>query len=400
MARHLHLDMPSGAGGDMLLAAFCDLGFSLDPLREALVAMGLGAVDLSTETVAAGAIRALRFRVKTGQENGHGQHRAWRDIRAGLARADLNPAVLARVEAMFTKLAEAEGAVHGVPPEQVHFHEVGAVDSIADLLGLSLALEELRVESISATTPLLGQGLVQSQHGPLPLPAPATLACLVGLPIKRVALDAELTTPTAACFLATQVQTFGPPPVMRFIAVGYGAGSRSLPDRPNVLRAWLGESELSDDEQVWQVEVNIDDMTGEQLAYLMERLLDARALDVWFVPLTMKKSRPAVNLGLLCDESDREILEDLLLEESSSLGLRRWRVERRKLSRRIVRVVTDYGTVRVKLGGEPGPAQTVAPEFEDCKRLALAAGLPIKEVFAATQQAFRQGRLEPEEEGS
>jgi len=184
------------------------------------------------------------------------------------------------------------------------------------------------------------------------------------------------------------------------VAVGYGAGSRSLPDRPNVLRAWLGESELSDDEQVWQVEVNIDDMPGEQLAYLMERLFDARALDVWFVPLTMKKSRPAVNLGLLCDESDREILEDLLLEESSSLGLRRWRVERRKLSRRIVRVVTDYGTVRVKLGGEVGPAQTVAPEFEDCKRLALAAGLPIKEVFAATQQAFRQGRLEPEEEGS
>ncbi|MBW2701709.1 MAG: nickel pincer cofactor biosynthesis protein LarC [Deltaproteobacteria bacterium] len=400
MARHLHLDMPSGAGGDMLLAAFCDLGFSLEPLRDALAAMGLGEVDLSTETVEAEAIRALRFRVKTGRENGHGQHRAWRDIRAGLARADLTPAVLARVEAMFTKLAEAEGSVHGVPPEQVYFHEVGAVDSIADLLGLSMALEELRVESVSATTPLLGQGLVQSQHGPLPLPAPATLACLVGLPVKRLALEAELTTPTAACFLATQVQTFGPPPVMRLVAVGYGAGSRRLPDRPNVLRAWLGENEQSDDEQVWQVEVNIDDMTGEQLAYLMERLLDARALDVWFVPLTMKKSRPAVSLGLLCAESDRAALEDLLLEESSSFGLRRWRVERRKLSRRIVRVVTDYGMVRVKLGGEAGPAQTVAPEFEDCKRLALAAGLPIKEVFAATHQAFRQGRLEPGEEGS
>jgi hypothetical protein len=399
--RVLHLDMPSGIAGDMTLAALTQLGAPLEPLEEALGAMGLVGVEVRALPVEVSGIAALGLEVREGggdpdqADHGHHHpHRRYAEIRALLARAGLPAGARGRAEDMFARLAEAEGRVHGVPADEVAFHEVGAVDSIADLVGVALALEHLAPGRLSASPPVVGHGVIHSQHGPLPSPAPATLELLKGLPVRGLDVEAELTTPTGAAILRSQVQTFSAFPSLVPEAVGHGAGTRSLPGRPNLLRAILGEAPAQAEEE-WLLETNLDDMPPSLLEHLMERLYAEGALEVWLAPIIMKRSRPAVVLSLLGPTGRLEALEGVLLRESTSLGLRRRPVERRKLARLERRVQTPWGMVRVKLAMEAGRALHATPELADCRALAESAGVPLLSVDQAARAAWREEEDNP-----
>jgi len=386
----LHLDMIGGIAGDMTVAALTHLGAPLGPLREALSAMGLGGLGVEVIPVAPSGISALRFQVNGASNEGH-PHRALPDVLALISRAGLPASASERAERIFGHLAEAEGAVHGIEPERVTFHEVGALDSIADIVGVVLALEHLAPDRITASIPLVGSGTIPSRHGPLPVPAPATLALLRGLPVTGLAIDAELTTPTGAAILASVAQAFGPWPAMRPEAIGYGAGTRELPSRPNLLRAVLGEAEGQAAAE-WLIEANIDDMSPEHYTHLVERLLEAGAHDAWLTPVQMKKGRPAIVIGILCDEDHRDPVERTLFTESTTIGLRRQRVERRKLARRSDSVQTPWGPVRIKVASEGDQIYTASPEYEDCRALARSSGVPLAEVYEVARAAWRAGR--------
>ncbi len=383
----LHLDMVGGIAGDMTVAALTHLGAPLDPLRRALDAMGLEGLEIRTEPVAPSGIGALRFEVRGADGQAH-PHRTLPDVLDLIGRAGLPAAIGDRIARVFRRLAEAEGAVHGVAVDQVTFHEVGALDSIADIVGVVLAVDHLAPDRITASPPVVGSDTVDSRHGPLPVPAPATLQLLRGLPVVGLPVAAELTTPTGAAILAELCDSFGPWPAMRPEAIGYGAGTRELPGRPNLLRAVLGEaSEAASDE--WLVEANIDDMSPEHYAHLIERLLEAGAHDAWLTPVQMKKGRPAIVIGILCDEDHRDATERTLFCESTTIGLRRQRVERRKLARRTDEVQTPWGPVRVKVASEGDRIYTASPEYEDCRALARSAGVPLADVYEAARAAWR-----------
>jgi len=394
--RVLHLDMPSGIAGDMALAALSQLGAPLEPLQVALGAMGLTGVRVSLEPAEVSGITALRLRVLE-PDHGHGHaHRSYADVRELLARAGLDAGARARAEDMFARLAEAEGRVHGRPAAEVTFHEVGAVDSIADIVGVALALEHLAPGRVTASPPVVGHGVVASQHGPLPLPAPATLELLRGIQLRALDVAAELTTPTGAAILASQVTAFTPGPALAPTAIGHGAGARALPGRPNLLRAILGEAPEEAAEELL-LEANLDDMPPTLLEHLLARLQAEGALEAWLQPVVMKKCRPAVVVACLCTSDRLAALERVLLRESTSLGLRRRVVERRKLARRHARVETPWGPVRVKLALEGGRLLHLTPEYEDCRALAERAGVPLLSVDQAARAAWREEEGEAHE---
>lgn len=387
--RVLHFDMPSGIAGDMALAALAQLGAPLEPLRAAIDRMGLAGVDIALEPIRPSPIAAQRVRISGADGGGH-PHRDLAAVRALIDRAGLPAAARQRALAMFDRLARAEAAVHGTTAEQVTFHEVGAVDSIVDVVGVALALDHLAPDRISASPAAVGSGWIDSQHGPLPVPAPATLELLRGLPLRGQAVAAELTTPTGAAILATQVDRFGTWPAMRLHAVGIGAGSRRLADRPNLLRIALGDGETAELEDEVLVEANIDDMSPEIYAHLIDRLLAAGAGDAWLAPVQMKKGRPAVVVAALCTRGRLAAVEQTLFRESTTIGLRRQPIERRKLERRHASVTTPWGVVAIKVAGEGGRILTAAPEHEDCRALADEAGVPLRAVYDAARAAWHQ----------
>jgi pyridinium-3,5-bisthiocarboxylic acid mononucleotide nickel chelatase len=382
----LHFDIVSGIAGDMTLGALLHLGVPLDPLREAVRAMGLENISLEAKPASPNGIGAIRFQVHSG-ETGH-EHRSWGDIRKLLGRAGLTPGARERAEDIFARLARVEGAIHGVDAQNVVFHEVGAVDSIADVVGVALALDFLGPDEISSSPTVLGHGLTKSQHGTIPIPAPATLELLKGIPARGTNLGVELTTPTGAAILASQVRRFSSWPDMILSRIGYGAGSRELEDRPNLLRVLLGEQKTEQTADEILLEANIDDMSPEYFDHLMERLLEAGAHDVWLQPVYMKKSRPAVTLSVLCNEGLLESLEKIVFTESTTIGLRRWVVTRRKLARRHETVQTAFGPVRIKVSGDGDQTMTASPEHDDCKKLAVSKKVPLKLVYEAAMQAW------------
>jgi uncharacterized protein (TIGR00299 family) protein len=382
--RALYLDLSSGIGGDMMVAALGQLGFSLEPLRQALDAMGLAAVRLRLEPVERSGIEARRFTVEAPGEDR--AERCYADIRTLLGRSGLSGGARERAEAMFARLAEAEAHVHGTSPDAVHFHEVGAADSIADIVGCALALEALAPERILASTPAVGWGVVQSRHGPLPLPAPATVELLRGIRVRHLDLEGELITPTGAAILATQVQRFGEPVEIAVEKVGYGAGTRTFPGRPNLLRLLWGEDGGGPAEELL-LEANIDDMNPQAFEHLMERLLAEGALDVWLQPVIMKKSRPGVVLALLCPAARAPALEEIVFAESTTIGLRRQAVERARLERNSFEVDTPFGRVRVKAARRSGRLLRLTPEYEDCRNRARAAGVSLLTVMEAARAA-------------
>jgi uncharacterized protein (TIGR00299 family) protein len=355
-------------------------------LQNVMQSMGLGEVSIETTTTQSHGITALRF-IVTSTSPTH-PHRPWRDIRKLLEKADLSAEARKRSIDIFLSLAKAEAEIHSTTPEEVIFHEVGAVDSIADVVGCSLAIEALNPDTITSSPPVLGRGVTRSHHGTIPVPAPATLELLKGIPTRGLEVEAELTTPTGAAILAAQVGSFTSWPDLKIQGIGYGAGSRTIEDRPNLLRVVFGEAQEHRRDEIL-VAANIDDMNPEFFEYLMDLLLGAGAHDVWMQPVIMKKSRPAVTLSMLCDEDSLEKLEGILLRESTTIGVRRIPVSRRKLARRRELVTTPFGEVRLKVSGEGDQVWTVSPEYDDCRSLAAKCKVPVKEVYQAALAAWK-----------
>ena len=381
-----YFDCFAGIAGDMALGALLDAGGDLEALRAGLRGLDLEPFELAVETVERGGIGATRVTVRAGQ----GAARTWSDVRELLRGATLPEPVRARALATFELLAQAEGRVHRVPPDQVHFHEVGAVDALVDVVGTALLLHQLGVrEAWASPVTTGGSGLTGSAHGPLPVPAPAVLELLRGAPV-RGGPAVELTTPTGAAILAAGVAHFGELPPLRLASVGYGAGSRQLDELPNVLRVILGERVHDDGgagDGALVLETNLDDLVPELAPWVVDRLFAAGASDVWITPVQMKKGRPAITLSALCPPGTDARVRAVLWRETSTLGVRGTPVRKWMLERKLVEVALLGGTVRVKLGLEGGEVVNVAPEFDDCARLATSSGRPLKEVMARAQAA-------------
>ena len=386
-----YLDCFSGISGDMLLGAMVDAGLSLDDLRGDLARLPLTGYEVRAERVTKQGLAGTKVTVEV--EHAHA-HRGLADILDLLAAADLPAEVQAGATRIFTRLAEAEAKVHGTSVEQVYFHEVGAVDAIVDVVGACCGLRRLEIEEVYASALPLGGGWVDTAHGRLPVPAPATVELLKGAPTYGGPVEKELVTPTGAAILTTLCRGFGPMPPMTVKATGCGAGSLDLP-HPNLLRLMIGEPvEPLREQRLTVLETNIDDMNPEFYDHLMERLFAAGALEVYLTPIVMKKSRPGTLVSVLTEPAWVEALSEILFRETSTLGLRVMEVARRCLEREWREVETEYGRVRVKLGLLRGEIVTAAPEYEDCKRLALARGAPVKAVYEAARAAFLQGRGE------
>jgi uncharacterized protein (TIGR00299 family) protein len=375
----LYFDCFSGVSGDMTLAALLDLGLPQEKLRQELGKLGLENYSLEIFQGSRSAIAAVGLKVRVGPQKE--LHRHFSGIRKVIEDSSLEQGVKERSLSIFQRLAEAEAKVHHQRVEEVHFHEVGAVDSIVDIVGTAIGIEHFTPVRILSSELPMGRGFVQCQHGRLPVPAPATLEILKGYPVKNADVEGELVTPTGAAIVATLSSGVGSFPSLKITKIGYGMGRDEFPDRPNLLRLVLGEPiEAHQADQVAVLEANIDDMNPEFYDYLMDRLFELGALDVSLSPLLMKKNRPGTLLQVIVEENNAEALSELILRESTTLGVRRYMVGRKKLPREVKEVETKYGRVRVKVSGET----RFQPEYEDCKRLAIERGVPIQEVYQET----------------
>lgn len=381
MATICYLDAFSGIAGDMLVAALADAGAGPAQIAAALDSLGTGAA-VSFEKVKRAGISATAFRVDCGRQHAH---RHLSHILGIIDRADLTPRAKRDATAVFRRLGEAEAAVHGVPIEKVHFHEVGAADSIADIVGACVAFDLLNVDTIVCSPLNLGSGTAQTEHGLLPVPAPATAALLAGKPVYSRGPEVELTTPTGAALAVTLAAGFGPLPAMEIARSGYGAGTYEFPGQANLLRVLIGKTTAAPEAvAVTVIEANIDDLSPEIAAFAVERLFDAGALDVTLQPVQMKKGRPGLLLRVIARPETREELAAVVFAETSTFGLRMYAAERRVQPRRWVDVQTPHGAVRMKISGQGW----YAPEYEDCRRLALQAGVPLKEIVAEAVRAY------------
>jgi len=376
--RLLYVDASiSGVAGDMFVAALLDLGVPLAELQRAIDALPIGSVHLEHGAAERSGIRASRFLVHADEP---AEERSWAQIRSLLEESALSPGARGRALATFERLARAEAEVHGVTVDSVVFHEVGAVDSIVDIVAASVGLEYLGAAVVCSPLPL-GAGIVQARHGPLPLPAPATVACLQGAPTFDGGANVELVTPTGAAIVATAAESFERWPAMRPQRTGWGAGSRALADRPNVVRLVLGDR-APRAERLVVLEANVDDMSPEIAGHVVERLMATGALDAWLTPIVMKKGRPAVLISALALPPRADELTAVLASESTTLGVRRASVERTARPRRTIQVETLHGPIAVKVADGDGLPQNVAPEYDDCRRVAMERGVPLKEVYA------------------
>jgi len=386
-----YFDCFAGAAGDMIVGALLDAGLDFDALEAALGTMDLANYELSAETVRRGALAATKFDVAVGEQH---HHRGLADIEAIIDSGDLPGGSADTAKAVFARLAAAEAKVHGVSVEEVHFHEVGAVDSIVDIVATAVGLEMLGIEQVYCSAIPTGSGTVETAHGTLPIPAPATAELLIGAPVAEPVGDGpagEMTTPTAAAILTTLAAGYGLVPAMELSVVGCGAGTRESEHLPNVVRVLIGEAGKDGDaDSAVELAVNLDDCTGEVIGATIGKLLAVGAMDAWASPAVMKKSRPAWVLSVLCGPGDAPAMEEILFVETTTLGVRRRACSRTKLIRRHETVETPYGAIRVKIGARAGTDVTASPEFADAAAAAEANGVSIKEVLAAAVEAYRR----------
>ena len=392
--RIAYFDCIAGISGDMALAALLDAGADLGLVRGRLAALPVEPFDLSVAEVDVSGIRALRVSVKAGSA---GVIRTYASIRSMLDAADLPEDARRIAQRIFRRLAEAEARVHRKEVDLVTFHEVGAVDSIVDIVGTSLALTSLGVERVFASAVPTGLGMTRTEHGAMPIPAPAVVELLRGAPLYSRGVPVELVTPTGAAILSALVEGYGELPRIRIDSVGYGAGTHRL-DFPDVLRVLVGETEGAaggarpappETEEV-VLETNVDDLSPELAAYAVERLLAAGAQDAWVTPIVMKKGRPAVTISVLCSPERADALARVLFRETGTLGVRAVPVSKRALERTELRVETRHGRVGVKVGFLEGRPVVVAPEYEDCARLAREAGVPARELYEEAARLARE----------
>jgi uncharacterized protein (TIGR00299 family) protein len=383
-----YFDCFSGISGDMVLGALLDLGLPLDDLLKELARLPLKDFRLEVNKVERKGIAATQVVVQSYEE---GVVRYWSNIQSLIQEGKLESTVKKDSYRIFETLASAEAAVHGRNRDQIHFHEIGAVDSIIDIVGAAFGIHHLGIEKIYASPLPTGRGTVHTEHGVYPVPAPATLEILKGVPLYGTDTEAELVTPTGAAIISTLAQSFGPIPPMRVGSVGYGAGFRNL-DTPNVLRVLVGEEESAgvEEEAAVLLSTNIDDLNPELFDYVTGKLLEAGALDVWLHPIQMKKNRPGVTLNVLCHQELVGSLSEIIFTETSTLGIRVERIERKKMRRKTIEIEIPQGKVRVKLGYLGDAIVSVAPEYEDCATLARQSGAPIKEIFALAEEKARE----------
>jgi pyridinium-3,5-bisthiocarboxylic acid mononucleotide nickel chelatase len=385
MVKMAYFDCFSGCSGDMILGALLDAGLSLDDLKEALSSLEIGGYSLSCEKVKRCGITATKFNVIM-DEQVHQHHRSLADILNILNASRLPTGVKQVSGAVFQRLGEAEARVHGVPLEEVHFHEIGAVDSIIDIAGSVWALEKLQIEHFYSSPLPLGGGRVSTAHGLLPVPAPATLELLAMAKAPVVdfppegSVQGELVTPTGATLITTLAEFKRPDMLLE--KSGYGAGNKDFSGWPNVLRIWIGQAEsTAQSEGLILLETNIDDMNPQVYGYLMEKLFSEKAADVWFTPIQMKKNRPAILLSVLGPRSAEAALTETMLRETSTLGIRVRAVTRHTAQREISEFESSLGRLRVKVKRHEGKILAVSPEYEDCRRIALEKDIPLQEVL-------------------
>lgn len=375
-----YFDCFSGISGDMTLGALVDAGVPIEVLRGELAKLGLPGYTVTAEKVRRAGIYATKVNVMLEKKEQPARHLA--DIENLISASSLGTRVKQKSLSVFRRLAGAEAKVHGTTIEKVHFHEVGAVDAIVDIVGSVIGLEHLGVTEIIASPVNVGSGSIHTSHGKLPVPAPATAELLKGIPLYSSSVTIELTTPTGAAILTALADSFGPLPQFTASAVAYGAGGRDLPDQPNVVRLFLGAYALAPDEDTSVlIETNIDDMNPQVYEHLIERLMQAGAHDAFLTPIIMKKGRPGILLSILADHARSDALSDLVFRESTSIGLRIQQVGRKKLQRELREVDTPYGKVRVKISKRGDEVLTATPEYEDCRRLAEEKQVPLKVIM-------------------
>lgn len=389
--RLLHFDCFSGISGDMTLAALLSAGVPLAVIRDGLASLQLP-IELEVEEVLRGCFAATYVNVKAP---GDQPQRFLKDIQEIIHRGTLTPGARSLALAIFQRLGEAEATAHGTSIDQVHFHEVGALDSIADIVGAAIGLDYLKIDEFTSRAVPTGSGTVKAAHGLMPVPTPATATLLKGIPLAESRIKTELTTPTGAAILSTVVKRWIDSPVMTVEAIGLGAGTKDFAEQPNILRLFIGTTNDiagCDRDTIWQLETNLDDISGEVIGYTVERLLAAGALDVFTSPIYMKKQRPGVLLTVLCSDSILSTVEGILFRETGTLGIRRSRRERHKQRRESVDVATPWGSVRGKLAWRDGQTGQFSPEFDDCARVARDHDLPLQQVIATAIEAWHQHR--------
>jgi uncharacterized protein (TIGR00299 family) protein len=380
-----YFDCFSGISGDMTLGALVDAGVDSAAVKAAIDSLGLPG-EVSFETVRKGGFRATYARVVTPHEHAH---RHWHHIEAIIDKGALSAKQKDLAKRIFMKLGEAEASVHGVDLSKIHFHEVGALDSIIDIIGSAVGLDLLGVDRFEASAVPPGRGWVKAAHGRMALPAPATAEILKGVPLAESQVEMEMTTPTGAAILATVCDRFGPLPSLVIDTIGIGAGTRDVPEQANILRLFVGRVDLPyASDRVWALETNLDDLPGEVVGYTTSKLLEAGALDAYVTPILMKKNRPGVMVSVLCDEAQIPSMEEILFRETSTLGVRRYPVSRHKLKRKALDVETKFGAVKGKLGWIEGRPPAFSPEYDDCARLAASHGVALREVYDAAHAAY------------
>lgn len=402
----LYFDCFSGISGDMTIGALLDLGLDFDYLKTELKKLPVEGYELKAERVVRSNLSALKFDVEvegdTGHDHGHHDHhhhhehhfhRKASEILKMIRESSLSGNAKRIATDIFTKLAISEGKVHNIPPEEVEFHEVGAVDSIVDTVGTAIGFDALGIEKYLCSPINVGSGFIHCQHGVMPVPAPATADLLRGATIYSKHANTELVTPTGAAILAAVVNRFGP--LQNFAAdrIGYGAGTKQFPDFPNCVRLMVGEERdaappLNTAEEVIVIEANIDDMTPQNFGYVTEKLLAAGALDVFTLPVQMKKGRPGHLLQVLAPAGTADVLSRIIFQETTTIGIRRHRVNRTTLDREFVEVETEYGKVKIKVSRLDGEVVNFAPEYEDCARIARERNVPLKKVQAEAMAAY------------
>jgi pyridinium-3,5-bisthiocarboxylic acid mononucleotide nickel chelatase len=424
MSRILYFDCFNGASGDMVLGALLDAGLPIEELRRALGSLAIDGAVVSTARVLRAGVSATKFIAEEhgqnvhsvehdhhdhGHAHDHGHshqhddkhshapaavahhhaHRSLREINALIERSALSAAAQARAKELFHRLGEAEAAIHQIPIEKIHLHEVGALDSIIDIVGAVFAIEWFRADRIVSSPLNVGGGMVHSAHGHFPVPAPATVKLLAGAPVYSSGVQSELLTPTGALLVTSYATSYGPVPPMTVERVGYGAGDRDMPNTPNVLRVLVGEStDRPHTERIVVLQCETDDMNPQLFGSVMERLYAAGALEVYFSSVQMKKNRPGTLLTMLARPEQREELSAIVFRETTTIGVRYHEVERERLEREIVTVSTPLGNIRFKVARLGDTIVNAAPEFEDCLRIASERGVPLKDVQATANKAY------------
>ena len=388
----LYFDCFAGASGDMILGALIDAGAEPEAFTKQLSLLGVTGYSIDFEMVDRSGISATYARVQTSHEH---SHRHLSDILKIIYESRLSDRVKDRAAKIFSRLAEAEARVHNQPLEQVHFHEVGALDAIIDVVGAAICFDLLGIERFVSSPLHVGSGTVKMDHGRFPVPPPAVAELLKGVPFYSTDIVGELLTPTGAAIVTTVCSGYGPIPQLKLEHTGYGAGTREYEKFPNALRVLVGEDQSSSvaefgDERLWMLETNMDDISPQILGHVMERAFALGALDCYFTSVQMKKNRPGVLLSILCRDEQRATLSELLFSETTTLGIRAYEVERRALERRIVTVETQYGPIDVKVAQLNGHIVKEMPEFEQCRQAASEANVPLRVVEEAARAAFTE----------